>query len=320
MVCNVACVEAEHAVRPDGGGERRVDLRVLDDLHLAAAARKDADGLCRVRLCDDLCTGIDAALDAKADKHGIADAHEAIVHAVHVDVLDTATGNVAQNALRVERTENAAIAVGRHGERVGGRAAHQAARQIKAGELALAEKDDLARQQAKVRVRLEETARLLVRVLARHDVPRDGAGGRPSKALQARDPLGLEAVERTARCEANVVHALGKCGSKTRTLAARHEERAHLASSYGLEAEIAPASRRGSIRRHIIKERGIERLDGTGDRRRIRRSGRAVKGRARMRKINRVKLLCEAVAPSFGALGQQLAHLGVHRHRRSCQV
>ena len=76
----------------------RVQLAVLDDLAPAVPQGEHADGLLGVRLGHDLGSGVGLARRAEAQKDGVADAHEAVVHAVKVDVLDAAAVEVVQGA------------------------------------------------------------------------------------------------------------------------------------------------------------------------------------------------------------------------------
>lgn len=76
------------------------DLRVLNDAVLVAAAGDDADRLGGVCLGDDLGGAVGLLLDAVAEEDRVGDAHEAIVDAVAVDVLDVACREVGEDGSR----------------------------------------------------------------------------------------------------------------------------------------------------------------------------------------------------------------------------
>lgn len=76
------------------------DLGVLDDRVCVPAARDDADRLGRRGLGHDLGRAVGALADAVPEEDRVCDAHEAVVHAVSVNVVDLARGEVGENRLR----------------------------------------------------------------------------------------------------------------------------------------------------------------------------------------------------------------------------
>ena len=249
VIAYVAGVEGEIAVGLAQVAQRLRYLAVLAHLELVVDATYDAHLLVRVDLLDHLGRTVGVLVHAEADKDRIGELDKDVVHAVDVQVLDAASVHVVEDASLEERPVEAAVAVGRLAQLVL-LVEYDLALRGQTRQHVLLEEDDVVGVEAEVAVGLEVVDGRLLRVLGRHEVPRNGvvcvcvcvcARRREStigELFDANETLGLQLIERLAREQVDRVHALGIGDAQACALTAGEQQHGHLVVGYGLEAVV----------------------------------------------------------------------------------
>lgn len=152
-------------------GELLVDLAVFDNGGLAVLLHDETDALGGVALADHLGGDLDILLRAKADEGRVGDTDKAVVHAVSVNVLDTALLHVLHDTRAYQSLVETTVSVRCHGD-LALVLQQDLAVVADAWEHTLLEEDDVVPVETEVLVLLEELLRRLAGRARSHDVPR----------------------------------------------------------------------------------------------------------------------------------------------------
>mmetsp|Transcript_10204 Transcript_10204/g.19316 ORF Transcript_10204/g.19316 Transcript_10204/m.19316 type:complete len:308 (-) Transcript_10204:117-1040(-) len=211
---HVPPVVEQLAVRADAARLLRMQLAVLHNLHRASSARKHPHALLRVRLSHNPRPTIRPLLAAVPHEQRVPQAGQSVVYAVAVHHFHPSGLHVLQAPRPGQRHVEPAVAV--RGARQLGSGFHDDAAALgDARHGPLLEELHLPRLESKELVVREEALGVIVRELARHDVPWNLhlrirlACGRRRQMLQAQQALRLKLKQRLVGWEADVVASLG---------------------------------------------------------------------------------------------------------------
>ena len=221
------------------GGERRREIAVLDDERALAVAGHDADALPRLALVHHLGGKLGVAEEVMAEELGVERHRERIVDLKRRHVPAAAVGEPCEAAGSHEGRQHAAVAIGRHGDVVGGIEEEVAIDIVDGRQIALPEDEDMIGVEAAVVVVGQPRPRVGVGRGAGHDRQRERTSVPPRDAAE---PAEEEIEERRPGEHANGHDPLRAVASQPRTLSTGHE--------YGAEVtrlQSRPPGRRGLI-------------------------------------------------------------------------
>ena len=221
----VPAVKYQASVRVCHVAEFFGQVAVFDHAGLVVLEGENAHAFLRVRLVNDLrCAGHHPVVGESPDECGVADAAERVVDAVEEHVFYTLLDEPCERTALGERAEAPAVAIGNKCKPVA--VEHGLAIGRKRADGSLLKKADVVAVHPEEVVFGKEVDGRLVVQRARHDAPRNRVAYASREVLQA---LRLQLEQTLVAREPDIEHSLRAVEPEARTLAARDEERRHLA-------------------------------------------------------------------------------------------